>query len=75
MRRKCRGGQIKYLGVMLSVETCTGKELAQRYLKGGKVWRTMTKLWNENMISREVIIEFNEKVAIPTVVYFSEMWS
>ena len=51
------------------------EEVAHRVLGGRKVWGTMTKLWKENMISREVKRELYERVVIPTVVYGSETWS
>ena len=52
-----------------------GEEVAHKLLEGRKVWGTMAKLWEENMISRLVKREFYERVVMPTVVYGSETWS
>ena len=40
--------------------------MVYRVLDGRKVWGTMAELWKENMLSREVKRELNERVAIPT---------
>ena len=45
------------------------EEVAHRVLEGRKVWRTIAKLWKENMVSRVVKRELYEKVVIPTIVY------
>ena len=52
-----------------------GEEVALRVVDGRKVWGTMTKLWKENMMSREVNRELYERVGIPTAVYGSDTWS
>ena len=36
---------------------------------------TMAKLWKENMTLREVKLELNKRVEIPTVLYVSKTWS
>ena len=45
-----------------------GEEVAHRVLEERKVWGMMAKFWKENMRSREVKQELNERVVIPTVV-------
>ena len=67
--------KFNYLGVMISMDDAKGEEVAHKKLEGTKVWGTMTKLWKENMRSREVKRELCEIVVIPTVVYNSETWS
>ena len=67
--------KFKYLGVMISTDGGMGEEVAHRILEGRKVWGTMEKLWQENVISREVKRELYERVVIPAVVYGSETWS
>ena len=43
-----------------------GEEVAHRLLEGRKVYGTVTKLWNENMISREARWELYEREGILT---------
>ena len=64
--------KFNYLGVMISEDGGMGEEVAHRVLEGRKFWGTMSKLWKENMVSREVKCELWERVVIPTVVYDSE---
>ena len=52
-----------------------GEEVAHMVLEGREVWKTMVKLWKENIMSREVKRELYERVVVPTVVYGSETWS
>ena len=76
MGRKCKDkDKFNYLGVMISTDGGRREEVAHRVLEGRKVWGTMAKLWEENMISREVKRELYESVLIPTVAYASETWS
>ena len=64
-----------YLEVIISTDGCMGEEVAHRVLEGRNVWGMMTKLWKENVISREVKWELYERVVILTVVYGSETLS
>ena len=67
--------KFNYLGVLISTDGGMGIEEAHRALEGINVWRTMTKLWEKNMICREIKRELYERVVIPTVVYGSETCS
>ena len=67
--------KFNYLGVMISTDGGMREEVARRVLDGRKVWGTMAKLWNENMISRKLKREYYERVVIPSVVYGSETLS
>ena len=60
---------------MISANGGIGEQVAHRVLEGRKVLGTIAKLWKENMISREVKQELYERVAIPTLVYYSETQS
>ena len=51
------------------------KRLIGYWRKERYVWRTIAKLWKENMISRQVKKELYEILVISTVVYGSEIWS
>ena len=52
-----------------------GRGEAHRFFEERKVWETMSKLWKESMISKEVKRELYERVVIPTVIYGSETGS
>ena len=67
--------KFSYLGVMIITDGGMREGVTHRVLEGRKVWRTMAKLWKEDLISREVKGELYERVVIPTVVYGWETWS
>ena len=67
--------KVNYLGVMIITDCGMAEGVAHRVLEGRKVWGTMAKFWNENVISREEKGELYERVVIPTEVYSSETWS
>ena len=64
--------KFNYLGVMISTDCGMGEEVAHMVFEGRKVWGTMSKLWKENIISKELKWELYERVVIPIVVYGSE---
>ena len=66
--------KFNYLGVMIRTDGGMGEEVVHGVLEGRKDWGTMTNLWKENMISKEVKRKLYERVVIPTVVYESETW-
>ena len=41
------------------------EEVVHRVLEERKVWKTMAKLWKENMLSREATRKLYERVVIP----------
>ena len=60
--------KFNYLEVMMS----KGEKVAHRVHQERKVWRTMPKGCEENMISKEVKRELYERGVIPAVVYGSK---
>ena len=67
------GYKFNYLGVMISTNGGMGEEVSHSVLEQRKVWGKLTKLYKENMISREVKRELY-KVVIPTAVYGLDTW-
>ena len=66
--------KFNYLGVIISYDSGMEEEVAHEVFEGRKVWRSMAKLWKENMISRKVKQVLNERAVIPNLVYSSETW-